>query len=281
MGTRWVAIDRRWIFLTIGLAVWAPFALGLSLPSGGANPHTRSVYQVIEQARPGQAIMIAFDYGPSGMAELHPMALALVRHALRKNLRVLAMTIDVTGSLMADEVFGALAREMPDKRYGTDYVNLGYKPGDVLVVLGMGEDIGRTFPRDAHGQATASLPVMRGIRNYSTIRLVVDLSHSDTPGTWILFAHERFKQAVAAGVTAVMATDFYPYLSTGQLVGMLNGLKGAAEYEGLIDHPDKAVLGMTSQSAAHLAIIAFILLGNLGHFATTRQRRRGRGQDCL
>ena len=30
------------------------------------------------------------------------------------------------------------------------------------------------------------------------------------------------------GITAVMAPDFYPYLQAGQIVGMLNGLKGGA-----------------------------------------------------
>jgi len=40
---------------------------------------------------------------------------------------------------------------------------------------------------------------------------------------------------VAVGVTAVMAADLYPYLQSGQLVGMLAGLKGAAEYEKLVD----------------------------------------------
>jgi hypothetical protein len=40
---------------------------------------------------------------------------------------------------------------------------------------------------------------------------------------------------VAVGVTAVMAADMYPYLQSGQLIGMLSGLKGAAEYEKLVD----------------------------------------------
>ncbi len=272
MWERLVAIDRRWIFLAIGTAVTLPFVLNLTLPTGGVNVRTRNVYDVIARARPRDTIVLAYDFGPSSMPELRPMALALTSHALRRNLRVLALTLNVQGSLIADDVFKEIAARMPEKKDGTDWVNLGFKPGGSLVILGMGDSIQRTFAKDAQGRPTASLPVMRGVTNFSSIRLVVDLASSSTPNTWILFAHERFKQVVAAGVTAVMATDYYPYLATGQLVGMLNGLKGAADYEQLLEHPDKAVLGMTSQSIAHLAIIAFVIIGNIGYFWTRRRR---------
>jgi hypothetical protein len=52
---------------------------------------------------------------------------------------------------------------------------------------------------------------------------------------WITYARPKYGLNVAVGVTAVMAADMYPYLQSGQLVGMLSGLKGAAEYEKLVD----------------------------------------------
>lgn len=264
-------IDRRWIFLAMGLAVVIPFVLNWRLPSGSPNPRTQATFEMVEKAKPGDVLVIAFDYGPSVMPELHPMALALTRHGLGNDLRVVAMTMGVQGSLMADDILAQVAEEMPEKQDGVDYVNLGYKPGGEIVVLGMGDDITNIYPKDSQGRRSSDLKVLEGVRNFDDIYLVVDLASSSTPDTWIMYAHERFGQELAAGVTAVMATDYYPYLDTGQLVGMLNGLKGAAEYEQLIGHADAAVLGMTAQSVAQLAMILFVIVGNIGYFATRRR----------
>ena len=53
---------------------------------------------------------------------------------------------------------------------------------------------------------------------------------------------------------------------------MVGALKGAAEYETLVGTQEilgragDATKAMDSQSFAHLAILAFIILGNLGYF---------------
>jgi hypothetical protein len=269
---RMMNLDRRWIFLAIGLAVLVPFLFHWVLPTGEISQRVKDVYKYIDDAKPGDVIILAYDYGPASMPELQPMAVALTRHALKKNLRVLAMTLNTQGTLLADDVFTKVGKEFPEKKDGVDYANLGFKVGGYLVVLGMGDSIGKQFVKDARGRLTRTLPVMKGVSDYKSVRLVVDLASSSTATTWILYAHGQYKAQIAAGVTAVMAADFYPYLQTGQLVGLLNGLRGAADYELLINHKDMGVLGMTSQSIAHLAIILFVILGNIGYFAARRKR---------
>ena len=140
--------------------------------------------------------------------------------------------------------------------------------------MGMGESIAKVYPTDADGRPLSQLPVMAGVQSYKDVALLVDLASSSTPGSWIGYAHERYKLAMAAGITAVMATDYYPYLQTGQLVGMINGLKGAAEYEALIEHPGLGTLGMSAQSIAHVFIILLVIIGNIALFASGRLRRR-------
>jgi hypothetical protein len=67
------------------------------------------------------------------------------------------------------------------------------------------------------------------------MNLIVETSGSAAGGTWITYARSKFGANVAVGVTAVMAADMYPFIQSGQLIGMLTGLKGAAEYEKLVD----------------------------------------------
>lgn len=276
MWERLIGIDRRWLFVLIGAAVLTPMVLQLPMPAGRINERTQAVHDYINKAQPGDVIVLAVDYGPASMPEVHPMAVAVTRHALQRDLRVVAMTLNVQGSLLADMALQEAVEvdELRDKEDGVDYVNLGFKPGGSLVVLGMGDSIPRTFVRDARGRPMSELPIMRDVESFDDVHLVMAIESTTAADIWILFARERFDQAVAMGVTAVMATDFYPYLSTGQLVGMINGLKGAAEYETLIEHPDIALLGMTAQSVAHMVIIIFVIMGNIGYFVTRGRRAR-------
>ena len=82
--------------------------------------------------------------------------------------------------------------------------------------------------------------------------------------------------------TATQATDYFPYLQTGQVKGLIAGGKAGAEYEALLveqkylDDTGDATRGLGSQSLALMAILAFIVAGNVGFFAgSTAKRRKG------
>jgi hypothetical protein len=66
-------------------------------------------------------------------------------------------------------------------------------------------------------------------------------------------------------------------LRSGQINGLIGGLRGAAEYEILIDQKGKAVAGMDAQSATHLAIIVLVIMCNLFYFSS-RNRARQQGE---
>ena len=75
-------------------------------------------------------------------------------------------------------------------------------------------------------------------------------------------------------VTAVTAPEAYPVLNSGQVQGLLSGLRGAAEYEVLVGHPGTATRGMDAQSVVHFVIAGFIVVANFLYFAERRQRKR-------
>jgi hypothetical protein len=83
----------------------------------------------------------------------------------------------------------------------------------------------------------------------------------------------RFHLPMVAGVTAVSAPEFYPYLQSGQLVGLLGGMAGAAEYEKIRGEKGTATRGMDAQSMAHVFVALCILAGNWVQW----RRRRGEG----
>jgi len=273
---RLATIDRRIIFLVIALTVVVPFFVRFNLPIT-VTPPVQQVYDEVQAIPPGGVLMLVFDYAPSSMPELNPMAFAILRHAFSRGVKVVACTIIPPGAAMAQTVLDAASAEM-GKKQGDDWVNLGFKPGGATVILGMNQDIHKVFPTDFGGRKVGEIPLMQQVRKYRDIALLIDLSGTAAPESWIAYARVQCGIKVAAGVTAVMAADFYTYLDTGKLSGMLGGLRGAAEYEKLINHPDFATkVGMPSQTWAHGVIVFFVILGNVAYTARRRAGRRGQG----
>ncbi|MCD6169238.1 MAG: hypothetical protein J7J76_01625 [Candidatus Latescibacteria bacterium] len=266
-------IDRRFIFVAIALTVIVPLLRPIGFPIA-VSPSVQRLYDAIEQLPPGSKVLMSFDYDPSTMPEVYPMNLAIAQHCFSRNLKVVGIALWPMGVSLGQQALETAAEEC-GKLYGTDYVNLGYKTGGMVVILAMGRDLRETFPEDFRGTPIEELPIMEGVRNLNSFKLVVDFSAGD-PGVaaWVMIAQARYHKKVGAGCTAVSAPAFYPYLNTGQLVGLLGGMKGAAEYEKLLQSQGPATAGMDAQSIAHAVIIFFILFGNLVMLITKRKTER-------
>jgi hypothetical protein len=163
------------------------------------------------------------------------------------------------------------------KTRGVDYVNLGYKAGDRIAIAKIGSSFKETFPTDYTGNLTANLPIMQGWDTYKEIDMLVTIAVGD-PGAveYIQQAQSRYNVPMVAGVTAVISPQLYPYFQSKNLLGFLGGLAGAAEYEKLVNKPDKATKGMVIQSAIHILIVVLVLLGNLAQFLLWREGRKVR-----
>lgn len=229
-------LDRRWIYIVVALAIIIP----LMIPYNSDNvtsPPTENLYQMIDSfaGREDRAVLLSFLHDASTMSELYPMEIAIIRHCFERNIKVFALSFLTSGAPIIDYAFNSVKEEYPDIKSGVDYCNFGYKPQPMAIVLGMGDNIANAVNTDAEGRKLESLPIMKGINNYNEMNLVVEFSGSTAGTYWIYYARPKFGVNVASGVTAVMAADEYPYLQSGQLIGMLSGLKGAAEYEKLVD----------------------------------------------
>jgi hypothetical protein len=257
-------INRQSIFILIAFAVAVPLVIKIGLPND-VTKEVRQVYQEIDQLDSGSVVMISFDHEASSLPEVKPMAVAILRHCFSKNLKVMGLALLAEGTAIGDGILREVAKEY-DKKYGVDYLFLGFRPQSQAAILGMGEDIRRVFPQDYKNVSLDQIPMMRNIKNYKDISLIISVADGDMPAYWIDYAVSRYHKKVATAVTAVMATSFYPFLASGQIVGLLGGLKGAAEYEILIKRPGMGQKGMDAQSISHLVIILLVILGNATYF---------------
>lgn len=280
---KFLKIDRRWIFLAVGLAVTIALVAPCQM-STTITPPVQTFYNVVDAATPDKPLIVSMDVGPSTLPELEPMIKATLRHAFSNNIKVVGLTLLLTGPSIGERLLIDTAAEMnaefeaagDDRRIvqGEDWVFLGFRAGVQAVILGMGEEIRNVFPVDYYGTFLDDLPMMKNLHNYDDMSSIVTISGTALPESWVAFAGAPHDIPVSVGVTAVSASNYYAYVQTGQMAGLLGGLKGAAEYERLINYPGMASKGMVAQFWVHMIIVFFIVLGNIAFFITRAQKKR-------
>ena len=312
-------IDRRWIFLLMGLVVIIPFFFKMGLPVNTTD-EVEGIYDYVDSLDHDDAVMIGFDYNPGTMAENQPMTEAVMRHCFARKIPVFITAYWPLGNGLAEQAVATLTD--PDDpgtfqrvRYdewreydygpdslparvthsrlvelwerdhelrenamgwvfeGVDYVILGYAPLFHIVLLGMGRSITSQYAADLYGNPTEDMPIVKRNKSAREVDLGVSVAGSSAVLSWLTYARESYGMPIAFGVTAVMATDYLVYIQSGQIVGQMGGLRGAAEYEvmlkrdGYAVEEGKAFRGMDVQSIAHILIVIFIVIGNVAYFA--------------
>ncbi|MFC1573501.1 hypothetical protein ACFL6M_07900, partial [Candidatus Eisenbacteria bacterium] len=272
---RLLTVDRRWIYLILGLAVIFPVIVEMFVPVS-LSSEVQAVYDFNETIRDGKILHLAIDYDPSTMAELNPMAEAMMRQVFEHNGRLIISSLSQFGPAMADELITRIAAEY-GKESGVDFVFLGYKPYPAITILAMGSDYRVPFPTDYYGNEVNELPMMAGVHNFDDVEGVVALAGGTAADMWIIYGNAKFGVSVALGVTGVMASDYYPYLQAGQIFGLIPGIKGAAEYEQLKGIRGEGSRGIPYQTTSHAVILAFIIITNIAFFAKRAATRRQGG----
>ena len=279
MIERLMNLDRRVIFLLVLAGVAVPLLMEFSFPIK-ASPNVRAVYDQIERVAEQKdgKVLLSFSYGGGAAPELQPMARAMLRHLFAREIEIVAICLWPDAVGLAQAVLQDVAAEF-GRDYGVDYALMGFKPGASIVILSMGQDFQNTFLTDNFGAATDTLAVTRDVRSLADFDFVFDFAAGESiDHLWIPFGQERYRFPFAGGCTAVIAPDLFPFLQSGQLVGIVGGLAGAAEYESLVGHPAKASSGMRPQSVTHVIIIAFIILANVTFFLSRRASASAPGQ---
>jgi len=195
-------IDRRIIFVLVALAVTIPllFRFKMAVPP---TSHVKSMYNKIDSLSHDSHVLISFDYDPSSKEELQPMALALLHHCFRKDIKVIGMTLYPAGTGLAENAINEIGKEY-GKKSGKDYVFLGFKAGSSLVILNMGEDIYTAFQKDFYGKKTLGMPALKGVSSLRDIDYAVNLTAGGIYEAWIVYGREKYHFDLGVGCTAVI-----------------------------------------------------------------------------
>jgi len=265
-------IGRRTVFVLLALAVGGALLLKAGLPIG-ISPSTQEVFDAIEALDSGSVVMISFDHEASSLPEVGPLGAAITDHCFRRGIPVVGLALFSEGTAAGYDLLGRRAAAA-GRRYGDDWIYLGFRPQYTAAILGMGESIAGVFAADYEGNALETLPLGRRVATYDDIALVISVADGSMPTYWVEFAQARYGQEIVAALSAVMVTSFLPYYEAGQLAGIVAGFRGAAEYEQLLNAPGAGTRGMSAQSAAHGLIALLVVWGNVQAWRDRRRKRR-------
>jgi hypothetical protein len=272
---RWVPTLRRvLIALLLAAAVLAP----LLAPSGwssfllGPAPEVARVFEAVETLPAGTPVLVAFDYTPATAGELDPQARALIRHLLSRGLPLVTVSLVPEGPALAQRVLDRELTAYPKARYGGAYVHLGYLAGGEAALRALAEGLPGPVAEDyLIGLPLRELPATAGVSGLDDLGLIVVLAgDSEHVRWWVEQVGTRTRTPLAAGVSAASEPQLRPYLDSGQLVGLISGVRGAAQYESQLAQGEALIQTgevwagrLDALSLSLLALILVILVGNL------------------
>jgi len=271
-------IDRRIIYVILLLALGFPLVNPIGMPFN-ISENTQQFYDMIDALEPGDVVVLSFDYSPSGKDELNPAALAVMRHLFeqKKGVKVIMLGFWVSGPMFVDINMETLAEQGigTDWVYGEDYASLGYIAGAENAMSSFANDIKDAIRRDRRGNNTSELPVLDGVDTAEDIDLLVSFG-SGTPGTpeFVRQVVEPYGTPYVTAMVSVSVAGAMPYYNSGQMKAYLNGPRGAGEYEALYGVPGAGTAAMDSYSFGHLAIIFFVLVGNIAYYADPDRKKK-------
>jgi hypothetical protein len=251
------------------------------------------MYSVIDslEVKPEEVAMVWLDFGPNSIAENEPQATVIIEHLFRRRIPVIVLSQyqQSEGFLrrIPQEVAARLEAEQPGEtwRYGQAWINAGYKPGAAIYIQALvnSPDISKFLGRDVTGMPIAHFPAFASIRSIEQVKLVAEVTGLTGVFDTIVqfFQKNGYRPTLVHGCTSITIPEAYIFLDSGQLRGLLEGIAGAAWYSEVLkarfpkSENSRLLVTNTALSAAHIMIIALIILGNVGPLVSRLLRRGG------
>lgn len=275
------AIDRRVIYVILLLFIIVPLLvprLSNKIPIIPSR-QSQDFYDTMEKVArdsPNKIVILDGWWSPSTRGENQWQTQAIITHMMKLHLHFAILSFDPQNNTLVQGLADDLAPKY-DYVYGRDYINWGFRPNAVFTptVKGLVTDIPGTIKKDKNNKPVGEYPVMAGIKTMKDVGAIVEVTPTASADTWLQLAQGVYKTPFLYAPTAVMAPTYYPYLDSGQISGMLTGVKGAGDYEFLTKSPTVGTSATGALSLVYALLIGLIILGNVGYYVTRRGEREG------
>jgi hypothetical protein len=265
-------IDPRVIYGLLIVVLVAPLLRPLGFPIE-ITPVVQKFHATIETLKPGDVVFYAFEFGAGDYPEAEGAGIAVKRHLFAKGVRIVFATTNDQAVLVLQKSLQS-AGIPSDRKYGVDWVFLGYIPGAETAIAALAADMHTAAKKDHYGTPVEQLPLMKEVRSVKDIELlIVEGGGTETPTQFVRQWYAPYKARYLQICISVVGPTLQPFVGAGQIIAMVVGASGGAQYELLIRRPGIAVAGMDAQAFGHVLVILFIVIGNVAYLASKRMRK--------
>ncbi|MDP2872560.1 MAG: hypothetical protein Q8P31_08500 [Bacillota bacterium] len=268
-------IDVRWLYLIMVIFAIYPLLrpIGLPLP---ITDRARNSFAAIDALRPGDLVFFGIDYSPTQEAEMWPQTLAIGHHLAQRGVKMVMLNMIEGAYRYEERIRDFILSEYPNYQYGVNIIALPFTAGREAAFNSIVADLKGLYQVDLAGAALNTLPLWNEITGAGDFDMYVELA--DAPDWWLRPMSQVPGLKLWNGTVASGASTMAPLYQSGQMVGFIYGMAGAAEYEALVKKPGSAAAAMDTQSMGHALIILFVILGNIGYIVQRNAEAKAKGR---
>ncbi len=259
----------------------------LALLFGGDNsespPHAwpglLSAYEAIETMPSGATVLVDWAYDPSTAGEMDLVARPVIEHLLTRNANLVVISQLPLGPATARRLIAGAdetGRAGIARRLDTLLVEGGFLPGGAATLSLLGQAPGVGLPVDMQGRSAAARPSLEILADRGPVLSFVFAYRSEAVQRWLEQVQPQNGAPVIAVTSAAAGPVLYPYLDSGQLVGLVSGYNGGIGYQALLL---RALSGADQQRLWHMitgqnwALIILLVVIVLANVALSLDRR--------
>lgn len=257
----------------IAILIPALNPLGLPLLTGDMS---KAWYNTVDALPAGSIVLFDIGYGSGGYPSLGPGNIAAFHQMFEKDLRIVIMATSLEGGMMYPLIMDAVRPESTyGAVYGEDYVFLGYIAGGQTAMAGVLGDLHALVSVDYQGTSLGGLSLMGEVSDSEDFDLVAYMTTAGgTAEGWVYQAYSQYNRPVVGGMLSMMTTSMKPYYDSKQMLGLMDGIKGAADLEFLTGHPGDAIVSSDILSFTQTLVLIFIAIGNVAFWMQKQEGGR-------
>ena len=297
------AIPTQTIYIVLMLCAAIPLFFKVPLPNVPIDPSI-DFFGNLMSLKEGDKVLISADWTNSTRGESGGETEALMRILMRKKIKFAVFSVGDPQAPQVERDLIARVAAQEEKNVGfryapfKDYTVIGYFPngegqassvnGNVLKAFAGRKDL----PPGGVPTDVRRSPVFQGVKTLSDFKFFINVTGS---GTNTIYLERIEKTPIMFMVTGVMVPENQNYYDSGQIKGMIGGVKGALDLETLMENglapgdsanfPDgvpgfKGMQNLGKGTAYYptlhvclfLLIIA-VVVGNVGMFLAKKEAR--------
>jgi hypothetical protein len=266
------SVPREVIMTLVLIAMIIPAMnpLGLPLMTGQM---AQDWYDAVDDLPEGSVILFDIGYGSGGYPSLGPGNIAAFHQIFEKGHKLIIMSTDLEGSMMYPLIMEGVKPESNyGAVYGEDYIYFGYIAGVQTAMAGVIGNVKALVTNDYNGNPISSYSIMDDVNDPEDYDLVAYITTAGgTAEGWVYQASGQYDLPMLGGCLSMMTTSIKPYYDTGQMLGIMDGIKGASDLEFITGHPGSAIRSSDILSFTQTLVLIFIIIGNVAYWMNKRE----------